>query len=143
MSTVTFTCPQCGKLMGVSLEYLGQQVRCPHCKQFIPAPGTDKPAAPKETPPAQPHRIEDSIFEAADENAGDALFASSVKSLVEMPPEPAAPNLQIEATPGQPPVPPLQVEAAGGLLPSQEPTIADAGGPPKSEPAYEATVTYL
>jgi DNA-directed RNA polymerase subunit RPC12/RpoP len=38
MQTVNFKCGHCGNLMGVSAEYLGQQVRCPHCQQVVVAP---------------------------------------------------------------------------------------------------------
>ena len=49
MQTVNFQCGHCGKLMGVGSEYLGQQVRCPHCQQVVVAP----PPAPVNPPPAE------------------------------------------------------------------------------------------
>jgi hypothetical protein len=139
MATVTFDCERCGRLMGVSSEYLGQQVRCPHCQQVIRAPAADRLAEPK--PPLRPpHGIEESIFEAPDDNAGDALFAGPEKSLVEMPPEPPVPNLQMEAEPPhEPPVPTLQVDPAA----PQEPYLEDTTIPARHGPAYEATVTYV
>jgi DNA-directed RNA polymerase subunit RPC12/RpoP len=38
MQTLNFQCGHCGNLMAVSLEYLGQQVRCPHCGGVVVAP---------------------------------------------------------------------------------------------------------
>jgi hypothetical protein len=40
MQTVNFQCGHCGKLMAVGVEFLGQQVRCPHCQQVVLAPAT-------------------------------------------------------------------------------------------------------
>ncbi len=55
MQTVNFQCGSCGNLMAVGVEYLGQQVRCPHCQQVVMAPGSDVPAPPDPPPP----RIDD------------------------------------------------------------------------------------
>ncbi|MFM8272378.1 MAG: hypothetical protein ACKODX_08580 [Gemmata sp.] len=65
---VTFPCPFCSRRMGVPSEFLGRQVRCPHCKNVLLAPATDPnatsalsdapvpaapvPAAPVPPPPA-------------------------------------------------------------------------------------------
>ncbi len=38
MQTVNFKCGHCGNLMGVSTDFLGQQVRCPHCQKVVVAP---------------------------------------------------------------------------------------------------------
>src|SRR3954468_5525969 len=43
MQTVNFQCGHCGNLMGVSVEFLGQQVRCPHCQQVVVAPASAGP----------------------------------------------------------------------------------------------------
>src|SRR5947209_2691562 len=56
MLTVNFQCGACGKLMAVGVDFLGQQVRCPHCQQVVIAPGA-RPAtapAPPPTPPPEP-----------------------------------------------------------------------------------------
>jgi hypothetical protein len=48
MQTVNFQCGHCGNLMGVSTEFLGQQVRCPTCQQVVVAPsasGLENPAS--------------------------------------------------------------------------------------------------
>src|SRR5262249_45950255 len=47
METVNFTCGHCGKLLAVSKQHLGQQVRCPHCQQGGVAP----PPQPGPPPP--------------------------------------------------------------------------------------------
>ena len=44
MQTVNINCTHCSKLMGVSIELLGRNVRCPHCKQVVQAPTSAKPA---------------------------------------------------------------------------------------------------
>jgi phage FluMu protein Com len=49
MQPVQFQCGHCGKLMAVSSQHLGQQVRCPHCQQVVIAP-PPAPAQPGETP---------------------------------------------------------------------------------------------
>ena len=45
MQTVNFQCGNCNNLMAVGAEYLGQQVRCPHCQAVVVAP-----AAPPRRP---------------------------------------------------------------------------------------------
>jgi DNA-directed RNA polymerase subunit RPC12/RpoP len=100
MQTVNFQCGHCGKLMGVAQEFLGRQVRCPHCQQVVvaPAPG---PAAPPPAPAPAPHDVEtvfqpqptgdhEDIF-APSEEATDDLFGRSSAPRLEMPAEPAPP----------------------------------------------------
>src|SRR5437763_1257562 len=48
MQTVNFRCGHCNNLMAVGTEFLGQQVRCPHCQNVVVAP----PAAPAPAPAA-------------------------------------------------------------------------------------------
>jgi hypothetical protein len=50
MQTVNFQCGHCGKLMAVGVEFLGQQVRCPHCQQVVIAPAANVHAAPAPAP---------------------------------------------------------------------------------------------
>jgi len=38
MQTLNFQCGHCGNLMAVGVEYLGLQVRCPHCGGIVIAP---------------------------------------------------------------------------------------------------------
>jgi hypothetical protein len=63
MQTVNFQCGHCGKLMAVGVEFLGQQVRCPHCQQVVLAPAANVPApatapdpSPVPAPPEDPFR---------------------------------------------------------------------------------------
>src|SRR5215218_5165822 len=102
MATVNFSCPHCGKLMGVGQELLGQHVRCPHCKQVLQAPVQSAAAPPPPsvtfaTPPPPP-REPDSIF-AAPEVSDDLFNAAPRHPTVELPadPTPAWPNLQLDA----------------------------------------------
>jgi hypothetical protein len=93
MQTVNFQCGHCGNLMAVALEYLGQQVRCPHCQQVVIAPATDQPApeAPQPQPLPEPpfsasHESED-IFN-QNRESDDALFGSAQGPGLEIPVEP-------------------------------------------------------
>src|SRR6516225_5521737 len=47
MQTVQFQCGHCGSLMGVGVDLLGQQVRCPTCQQIVTAPASAAPAPPE------------------------------------------------------------------------------------------------
>jgi phage FluMu protein Com len=98
MATVNFQCGHCNNLMAVGSEFLGQQVRCPHCQQVVVAP---PPAAPTVTilPPApeihvkqNPDDEPESIFGQAVDT--DDLFGRAPKASLEMP----APNMQLEPT---------------------------------------------
>lgn len=110
MQTVSFQCGHCHKLMGVTSAYLGKQVRCPHCQQVVLAPAAAPapaapPPAPTPAPPPQyptfsappgPGRDEyESIF---GQEVQDDLFGTSAKPKIELPREPARPNLQLEPT---------------------------------------------
>src|SRR5581483_10580632 len=53
MQTVQFQCGNCHKLMAVSVEHAGRQVRCPHCQQVVVAP-TASPQPAAAHPAAQP-----------------------------------------------------------------------------------------
>lgn len=127
METVNFQCGHCGNLMGVGHEFLGQQVRCPHCQQVVLAPPPPAPAPPPAPEGLQPPRLNlpdlsepDSIFSSSD--ADDSLFGGSPRPLVELPPvEPTAS--------AAPPVP--QVETTEPYAPPE--TAAD-GAPPAFAP---------
>ena len=58
MQTVNFQCGHCRNLMAVGTDFLGQQVRCPHCQQVViapPPPQSVSPfAAPSPAPPPSP-----------------------------------------------------------------------------------------
>lgn len=45
MQTMNFQCGHCNNLMAVSTEFLGQQVRCPHCSGVVVAPNAPTPQA--------------------------------------------------------------------------------------------------
>jgi phage FluMu protein Com len=90
METVQLQCGSCNKLMAISTQHLGVQVRCPHCKAVVqapprpPAPSAESPppeiAAP---PPVEPRDVE-SIFTPA-EPSDDLFDAGPQRPLVEMP----------------------------------------------------------
>ena len=94
MQTVTFQCGSCNKLMAVGAEYLGQQVRCPHCQAVVVAPSATAPvpdaaneAAAPETMSFQPPLLneQDDIF--APPEPTDDLFGRPEASRVELPSE--------------------------------------------------------
>ena len=94
MQTVQFQCGHCGKLMGVSHEFLGQQVRCPTCQQIVLAPaGEGSELAPS-----------------ADGNADELFLANLQTAPIGDPPSPetqpaAAPEPAPEATAPEAPAP--------------------------------------
>ena len=86
MATVNFQCGNCNNLMGVSAEFLGHQVRCPHCQAVVvapaaPAPTHPAPAAVEFSPPAHE---QDDIF--APPEPTDDLFGRAESPRVELPP---------------------------------------------------------
>ena len=48
MRTIQLQCGSCRKMMAISVEHLGKQVRCPHCKSVVQTP----PAEPQPEPAA-------------------------------------------------------------------------------------------
>jgi hypothetical protein len=139
MQTVNFQCGHCGKLMGVTENLLGQQVRCPHCQQVVIAPPSAAPQPPPPPPPPPvgleettfaaplPPAEQESIFTPPEEGDED-LFGAGSRPRVEIPPPPAW-----EPPPAPPPVPPLVDQP-----PPPPPVPPTLGLPP-----VEATVTYL
>jgi hypothetical protein len=129
MQTVTLQCGGCRKLMAVGVEYLGQQVRCPHCQQvvLVPAPAAvaTTPAAPPPPapepaarPPAPDLEGSADIFSEGDED--DVLGSGSVPALQIPPPPPES-------------LPPLNgalAEAAAEMPPAEAP----APPPPQDVP---------
>jgi hypothetical protein len=102
MQTVNFQCGSCHNLMAVSSEFLGRQVRCPHCQQVVLAPVPTSPAPNQMTPGLPP--LSESPFEIASGNSpanehesifgevpSDDLFGGERAPVVEMPPEPPPP----------------------------------------------------
>lgn len=55
MQSVNFRCGHCGNLMAVGEEFLGQQVRCPHCEQVVAtSPGEAGPGPSEGVNGAEP-----------------------------------------------------------------------------------------
>ena len=93
MQTLNFQCGHCGNLMAVGLEYLGQQVRCPHCGGIVIAPR--EAPIPASSPPLQPmFRVEtdssEDIF--SETPPGDSLFDEEPVSPL-LPPSYSAPGV--------------------------------------------------
>jgi hypothetical protein len=95
MQTVNFQCGNCNNLMGVSAEFLGQQVRCPHCQAVVVAPVASAPAEPAPAIPAFSPLVneQDDIF--APPEPTDDLFGRPEGSRVELPPAPHEPALAL------------------------------------------------
>jgi hypothetical protein len=79
METVQLQCGNCKQVMGISVEHLGGQVQCPHCKSVVQTP-------PRSTPPNAEVQQRESIFGGAEPT--DDLFGGGPKvQQVEMPPQ--------------------------------------------------------
>ncbi len=129
MQTVNFQCGHCGKLMGVSSEFLGQQVRCPHCQQVVVAPPTAEaplPAPAQAAAPLPPGLFE-TILQPPPPIDPEDIF-SPAEATEDLFGRPDAPRLEM---PADPPAPTLASEEAVRPL--------DAG----PEPTLTSTVSYL
>ncbi len=121
MQPIQFQCGNCGKLMAVSSEHLGQQVRCPHCQQVVIAPPPDLPSSPSSEPeedktgisgvPSAQGLAETVLHKTADAaedifsppNAGSDLFGLAEPPRIEIPLETQMPTLPSDgAVPPQP-----------------------------------------
>jgi hypothetical protein len=113
MRTVNFTCGHCGNLMAVTLDLLGQHVRCPHCQQVVLAPASPTPtvsisASPPD--PAQPQATPDALSSVAAHEEDifapkpvhEDLFADNKPATLEIPLEPSFPATSAAAP--EPPV---------------------------------------
>ena len=126
MPTVNFQCGHCNNLMAVSAEYLGQQVRCPHCQSVVVAPAAAPAPAPARA--AEPTLSETVSFQAPQLNEQDDIFA---------PPEPVD---DLFGRPDAPRVelPPPEPAPAPRM---EEPTLDNAAQQPAPEP-FAPTMTW-
>src|SRR5262245_47783107 len=142
METVKFPCEHCGNLMAVTMNLVGQQVRCPHCQQVVVAPASH-PATTVVVPnPIAAPLAEDLSFsvekalhehESIFAEGSDDLFGGAPTARVELPPEPLA-SLEMQPTSVLLPVAsPASIAAAASPLPSAGP----AGAP------LEATIFQM
>lgn len=96
MQTVNFQCGQCGNLMAVTTDMLGQQVRCPHCQHVVVAPAaTAEPVTaplmppPVPSPPEAPFNFaaaeeRESIF-TPDEQVSEDVFGAVPRPVLDPP----------------------------------------------------------
>ena len=148
MQTLTFQCGHCNKLMAVGIEYLGQQVRCPHCQQVViapshPAPTSPPPEAAKDGP-LEAHGPSDSPFEVAPDAARNAAALPSKGHVFGNDPDPRlelAPSWMqpiAAPTPASPPFAAFEsaveesTPAAAGVAAPSSPTRSE--GPPLDNP---------
>src|SRR5260370_27740476 len=97
MSSVNVACRNCGRILTVEEQLLGDGLLCPHCRQAVPsetlAPVDPAPEVVVLAPPpafAIAAQDEESIFHAPEAGA-DALFGETETPRVEIPadlPEP-------------------------------------------------------
>jgi DNA-directed RNA polymerase subunit RPC12/RpoP len=118
MQTVNFQCGHCGKLMAVTTQMLGRQVRCPHCQQVVlaPAPTPAPPSSVLEGATLSVTEEHDSIFTPPAEATED-LFGDAPVPRLELPPTQPS-------TFAPPPVPAPLPE-----FPVPEPTVTYDGPP--------------
>jgi hypothetical protein len=140
MDTVKFQCGHCGNLMAVGTEFLGKQVRCPHCRQVVVAPlpsmPEPTPAANSFGPPPGPALVEttflppspaadhEDIFSAPEEDPEDLFGRPNVPRLEVPPPEPAPSAVNGALAP---PAPEPTAAPTQGYAPP--PAASDLSGP--------------
>ena len=138
MQTVNFQCGACNNLMAVSAEFLGQQVRCPHCQAVVVAPAAAGQPVPARAPdptdtipyPPRPANEQEDIF--APPEPTDDLFGRQEGPHVELPPPAPAP---------QAPTLTLDGAAAHGASEPFGSTMTFAGSQPAAPaPANDATL---
>ncbi len=127
MQTLNFQCGHCHGLMAVGADFLGQQVRCPHCQQVVVAPTAAAPdlAPPQPAPgPAvfQPERHDDIFTQPG--AMSDSLFGEAAAPRIEIPREPAPapwpatpPPEPAPASPAPEPAPTVHVPEPAAPLP--------------------------
>jgi hypothetical protein len=139
MQTVQFQCGNCGGMMGVGHEFLGQQVRCPSCQQVVVAPTA---SAPESAP-------------SADGNVDDLFLANLETAPIGDPPKPEAQPAPTstgpttEALQTSEPAPATEPAAAAPVttepVPAPQPVAASESGLapdsslPWNDPAARAT----
>src|ERR1022692_525632 len=131
METVQLQCGNCHKVMAISTEHLGGQVRCPHCQAVVQTPPRQQPPPPPAPMPAEVFtpRVDsaevESIF-APEEPSDDLFGASPQRTHVEMPPENPPP--EPARYPAETPLNnvPSETEAAVGLFAGAPPSSPDA-----------------
>jgi hypothetical protein len=132
MQTVNFQCGHCRNLMAVGTDYLGQQVRCPHCGQVVVAPPPPSPATPfaalsapsaPEAPPATEQ------FRPVTENDHEDIFSPPVEDSLFG--ESDGPRLEIprSPSPAPAPLPPLPAPEMNGDQPVVMPELTPISPP--------------
>ena len=137
MQTVNFRCGHCNNLMAVGQDFLGQQVRCPHCQNVVLAPSAapaPAPAAPVAVP--EPEDAFPRLREAED------IFSNSAPATDSLFDEPARPLLEMPASPLDLPPEPMPVPALF-LEPTLAPNPAPHEEPHPSSPFSAGTESFL
>jgi hypothetical protein len=124
--------------MGVSAEWAGRRVRCPHCKQVVHAPPAAE-SAPPPAPPPPPGAAP--VFNLPRKEAADSILSDPAESEDDLfgPQEAAGrgPVLPVDVTPDDPlPTAPSATQSPPLILNPPERTVPAADGNPF---AFEAT----
>lgn len=128
MQTVNFQCGHCGNLMAVGINFLGQQVRCPHCQQVVMAPASAAPAmAPASVPAPVPAAPTPAFLQPplnfTQHNEDDSIFAPPASS-EDVFGVPSAPRLELPPPTTPPPPAPVMLEPAPAAPPVLDTTMA-------------------
>lgn len=126
MEPVTFQCGHCNQLMGVSSEYLGRQVQCPHCGQVVVAPASTTP--PDVAPTLGITSDHESIFTAPtmDEDIFDDGPPREEISMELTASVPAEPALELTSPYVPPDLSSQAVTTQGATVPTVEPRPEEA-----------------
>jgi hypothetical protein len=110
MQPVTFKCGHCGNLMAVGDEFLGRQVRCPHCQQVVVAPPAPQPAAAHAAPAPPPNGADDTALLPAAGDPADIFTDDHTEDIfggppprLELPPPDRDPTVPLDAAPPEAP----------------------------------------
>lgn len=95
MQTVQLQCGSCGNRMAISVEHLGSQVQCPHCRAVVQTPpasafgaaaSAPPPVQPEAPPPPKSQEPGEDIF--SEGAPSEDLFGQPTHPKVMMPDEP-------------------------------------------------------
>lgn len=125
METVQLQCGHCKKPIGIRVEHLGMQVKCPHCQQVVQTP-------PRSSVP-EPAPAQESALQAHDSIFGGAEPSDSV---IDIPP---LPKVESNGTPDIAP-PPASTETTP---PPSEPGVEADFSQFKRKQAFDKSVIPL
>jgi hypothetical protein len=143
METANFQCGHCGNLMGVGTEFLGQQVRCPHCQQVVVAPAPPAAEAREQTasdsapgaalPPAPAPLLGETTLYTGPDQEPESIFTPPTDTEDLFGGTPSPPRLEVPDAPSPAPAP-----ALAPTLTSLSPDAAAPAPAPEASAALSA-----